>query len=155
MQAAFAPLYNEIHRRDLINRNRHKKGDDLAKRVELNESLREKAQAFLFGWDVEFKKITEEKFIEDNNLELNQADRDFLAERSLPSFRFITYDQTKYWVTQGDKYRQEHEKIEGHATRSGPYREIECLTAILLRVLAIDKASFVDSRGRPTDPYGD
>ena len=106
MQLAFAPLYNEIYHRDLINRNRHKKGDDLAKRVELNESLREKAQAFLFGWDVGFKKITEEKFIEDNNLELNQADRDFLAERSLPSFRFIKYDQTKYWVTQGDKYLQ-------------------------------------------------
>ena len=44
------PLIDARHPRDLINKNRHRKGDDIEKRLLVNEYLKESAMAFIFAF---------------------------------------------------------------------------------------------------------
>ncbi len=76
-------LIQQIHERDLINRNRHKKGDDIARRVVLNEELKERAIAFCKG-------MYDEKKSSPKRLDQKEFDS---------------------WIKRGQEYKAELEKL--------------------------------------------
>ena len=114
MQAAFAPLYSEIRKRDLHWKHRFKDGFKKADWYDYQEHLKKWTMAFMLGW----------------------AEKKYKDKQITNMVKLDLSDEEKLYFEAGKKYRQAQEKIEGHDTNDGTYGQIEIVTFNLLRLLA-------------------